>query len=184
MGKTGIIVYARTSSKRLPGKVLKKINNTTILELIISRVRRSGLHLPIVVNTSKRRSDNQIIKLCKKNKIKYYRGSLNNLISRTINCCDKFNFNSFIRVNADRPYFDFKTLKNMYKIFKLGKFDIVTNQINKVFPSGLASEIANIDIFKKLNQNNIDKSEKEHIFNYFYSNKKNYNIYQYKDIFF
>ena len=40
MNKTGIIIYARTSSKRLPGKVLKKIEKTTIIELIISRIKK------------------------------------------------------------------------------------------------------------------------------------------------
>ena len=54
----------------------------------------------------------------------------------------------------------------------------------KSFPSGLACEIANINIFKKLNQKKLKKSEKEHIFNYFYANKNLYKIYNYEYNFF
>ena len=35
-----IIIQARTSSKRLPGKVLMKINNKTILERVINLIKK------------------------------------------------------------------------------------------------------------------------------------------------
>ena len=50
----GIILQARSNSKRLPNKVLKKIKNKTILELIIHRLRNiSGTKLLIATTTSK-----------------------------------------------------------------------------------------------------------------------------------
>ena len=39
--KTSIIIQARLGSKRLPNKVLKKINNTSILEIIFERLSKS-----------------------------------------------------------------------------------------------------------------------------------------------
>ena len=38
--KIGIILQARSDSKRFPNKILKKINNKTILELIIERLKK------------------------------------------------------------------------------------------------------------------------------------------------
>ena len=35
----GCIIQARTDSKRLPGKILYKINNVTILEILITRLK-------------------------------------------------------------------------------------------------------------------------------------------------
>ena len=35
----GCIIQARSDSKRLPGKVLYKIKNTTILEILINRLK-------------------------------------------------------------------------------------------------------------------------------------------------
>ena len=40
MEKIGIIIYARTSSKRLPKKVLKIINEKTLLEIIYFRIKK------------------------------------------------------------------------------------------------------------------------------------------------
>ena len=52
------IIQARTLSKRLRGKVLKKINNRSILERVISNAIKSKLITKIIVATSK----NQLIK--------------------------------------------------------------------------------------------------------------------------
>ena len=39
MKKIGIIIFARLNSKRLPKKILKKINETSILEIIFKRAK-------------------------------------------------------------------------------------------------------------------------------------------------
>ena len=116
MKKIGIIIYARSNSKRLPNKVLKEINNKSLLEIVYSRVKKKSENIPIIVNTSKNKSDNKIVRFWKKNKINFFRGNLNNVIDRTIKCCKKFELNSFVRVNADRPYWDSKL---MFKILTL-----------------------------------------------------------------
>ena len=36
-----VIIQARMNSKRLPGKVLLKVNNKTMLEYLIERVKKS-----------------------------------------------------------------------------------------------------------------------------------------------
>ena len=77
MKKIGIIIYARTSSKRFPKKVLKIINKKTLLEIIYSRIKKRSKKIPVIINTSKSKSDDQIIDFCKRKKIKFFRGNLN-----------------------------------------------------------------------------------------------------------
>ena len=184
MKKIGIIIYARSNSKRLPNKVLKEINNKSLLEIVYSRVKKKSENIPIIVNTSKNKSDNKIVRFCKKNKINFFRGNLNNVIDSTIKCCKKFELNSFVRVNADRPYWDFKLMFKMINLYLSKNFDIVTNQHPKNFPRGLACEIASTKIFYDLKMKKLSKSEKEHIFNYFYKNSYKYKILNYKDKFY
>ena len=117
MNKLGIIIFARSSSKRLPNKVLKEICGQPLLKLIILRVKKSSRKYPIIVNTSSHKSDDKIMKFCKKEKINYFRGDLNNVFDRTIKCCKKFKLKSFVRINADRPYLDFKLISRMIYIF-------------------------------------------------------------------
>ena len=167
MNRLGIIIFARSSSRRLPNKVLKKICGQPLLKLIISRVKKSSQKYPIIVNTSSHKSDDKIIKFCKKEKINYFRGDLNNVFDRTIKCCKKFKLKSFVRINADRPYLDFKLISRMIYIFSKEKFDIITNQFPKTVPIGLACEVASSKLFFDLEKSKIKKSEQEHIFNFF-----------------
>ena len=178
--KIVILIYARLNSKRLPNKVLIKINSKTIISLIIARIKKiSKYKIPIIVCSSKNKSDDKLIRYCKRSQINYFRGSLNNVIQRTVECYHKYNFNSFVRVCADRPFFDVRLMDKMIKKFKEKNYDIVTNQFPRTYPKGLACEIANIDIFKNLDKGRLLKSDKEHIFNFFYRNNKNYRIFNY-----
>ena len=68
MKKLGIIIFARTSSKRFPNKVIKKFLDKTLLEIVIIRTQLGAGKIPIIVNTSNEYSDNQIVKICKKKK--------------------------------------------------------------------------------------------------------------------
>lgn len=174
--KSGIIVFARMGSKRFPGKVLQKINNISNISYVISRAKKIFPGLKIVVATTRLKADNKIANYCKKNKINFYRGNNLNVLIRAIKCCDKFKFTSFIRVCADRIFFDYNLAKKMFKIFKKGNFDIVTNSFIKSFPKGLSCEILKLNILKKNYSKIKKKSHKEHICNYFYENPDNFAI--------
>ena len=184
MKKIGIIIFARASSKRLPKKVLKIINRKTLLEIIYLRIKKTSKRIPVIINTSKSRSDDEIVNFCKRKKVKYFRGSLTNVIERTIECCKNFKLDGFVRVNADRPFLDFDMIKSMMNFYISNNYHIVTNQLPRSCPKGLACEIASTSIFKNLNLNKLNKNDKEHIFNYFYRNKNNYKIFNYRDNFY
>ena len=61
------IIQARLSSKRLPNKVLKKINNKELLMYIIERIREISSTNQIYVATSNNDSDQEIVNFCKSN---------------------------------------------------------------------------------------------------------------------
>jgi superfamily II DNA or RNA helicase len=65
------IIQARTSSKRFPNKVVKKIGDITLLEQVINQVNRAFKNKKIIVATSKNKSDIKICKICKKKGIIY-----------------------------------------------------------------------------------------------------------------
>ena len=177
MKNIGILIFARVSSRRFPGKVFKNIIfNKSLLEIVFLRLKKY-FNLKIIICTSVTKKDEKSVKFCKKKKIKYFRGSLNNVFERTVGCILKYKLDAFVRINADRPFVDFKEIKKMIAIFKKKKFDIITNQLTKNCPKGLASEIANSKIFLNMPKNKLKKKDKEHIFNFFYRNKKKYKIF-------
>lgn len=64
--KTTIIIQARMNSTRLPGKVMKKIGGTPIINLIIKRLSRAKLVDDIIVATSKIKENQILINYLKK----------------------------------------------------------------------------------------------------------------------
>jgi spore coat polysaccharide biosynthesis protein SpsF (cytidylyltransferase family) len=55
------IIQARYNSTRFPGKVLKKINNQTVLEILIKRLSKSKNISKIIVACSNNFKDKAII---------------------------------------------------------------------------------------------------------------------------
>ena len=70
--KTTIIIQARMASSRFPGKILKKIRNNTIIELIVKRLKKAKLVNDIVVATSNIKENKPLIDFLKKKKIKFF----------------------------------------------------------------------------------------------------------------
>ena len=83
-------IEARLSSTRFPNKILKKINNKSFLEFQINRIKKSKYLSNIIVATTNKKIDKKIINLCKKNKIKYYSGSSENVLKRIFITHKKF----------------------------------------------------------------------------------------------
>ena len=68
--KIGIIVFARMSSKRLPGKILKNIiDNKSLLQIIIDNLKNNKTYNNIIIATSKNKIDDKVQKFCFKNKL-------------------------------------------------------------------------------------------------------------------
>ena len=177
VNKIGCIIFARYNSKRFPGKVLNKIGKKTLLEIIYLRSRLVFSKNRIVIATTKKKSDLPIIQFCKNNKILFYRGSSDNLIKRSIDCCKKFKFSGFARICGDRPIFDYQLLNKMLKIYNNNRYDLVTNCFPKTFPSGLTNEIISLKTLISINKKkNLLKEDKEHMINYIYKNHDNFNI--------
>ncbi len=61
-------IQARMTSKRLPGKVLKKVNGIPIIEYLLKRVGFLSENQKVYVLTSKEKSDDPIVNYCQKKK--------------------------------------------------------------------------------------------------------------------
>ena len=62
------------NSKRLPGKVMKEVNNQLMIDYLVNRIKKVKLVKEIIISTTKNYKDNKLIKHCKKN-YRYFRGS-------------------------------------------------------------------------------------------------------------
>lgn len=171
------IVQARYSSKRLPGKVLKKINGLSILERVLNQVKKSKSISQIIVATSKHKSDKIIINFCKKKKINFFCGPLNDVFKRFYLIIKKENCESFIRITADSPLIDPMLISKAVSLYNKKKnYDIVTNVFPRTFPKGFSVEVINSKIILNYFLRIKKKRHKEHLTSFFYENCNRFRI--------
>jgi len=80
--KIAAIIQARMSSKRLPNKVMLPLSGKPVLEHVIERLKYSKIIEDIIVATSSDESDQKIVDYCKKKKISFFCGNLNDVLDR------------------------------------------------------------------------------------------------------
>ena len=172
INKVLAIVQARYDSTRFPGKVLKKINNKTILEILIKRLSKSKHISKIVVACSSNILDKKIIELCTKIGIDYFVGSENNVLKRFYYAAQKFGGENIVRITGDCPLIDFQIIDKVIENFFSKKVDYASNVNPPSFPDGLDVEIFKFSLLKKAYFNVKTDFEKEHVTPYFINSKK------------
>ena len=163
MNKTILIITARMSSKRLPGKVMMKIKKIPIIKLIILRLKLSKLVKNIIVSTSTDKTDDILVKYLKKNKIKYYRGSKNNVTKRVLDTAKLYKAKNIILITGDCPLVDPDLVDQCISIFKNNKAEFVTNANIRSYPDGLDVQVFKYSALFKLYKKIIDQKEYEHV---------------------
>ncbi|EMR75107.1 spore coat polysaccharide biosynthesis protein F, CMP-KDO synthetase [Thermoplasmatales archaeon SCGC AB-540-F20] len=179
--KIGILITVRLESKRLPGKVLKKINGKEIAKYIYERLQQSNINDDnIIFATSDEKSDDLIEKFCLNNSYHCFRGPKDNVALRLLNCAKHFDFDAFVRINGDNVFTDKDVLNEMIKIFKNNECDFVTNVPGRTFPYGVSVEIIRTSFYENIYPEITKPSDREHVTKYIYENIEKFNVYKYQ----
>lgn len=168
------------SSKRLPKKVLLKLDQKVLLQWTIERLRKNSYKIPVAVISSDQESDKPIEEFCDRNKVLFYKGSLENVIKRFQMACQFFQEDFFIRVSGDSPLIDPKLIDKAYEIHCKQNFDLITNIMRRSFPKGQSVELISRNAINHLQKFNLSNEEKEHVTLGFYKNKDKFNIYNFE----
>ncbi len=138
------IVTARMSSRRLPGKVMRKIQNIPTIKILYDRLKKSNLIDRIAISTTNCKSDDVLVDFLKKKKIRFYRGSKKNVVERVIKTANLFKAKNIVLITGDCPLIDFNLVDQCIRTFKSNKVDFVTNANIRSFPDGM-----DVQVFKK-----------------------------------
>ena len=168
------IVQARTSSTRLPKKVLEPLGGTCMLVEQIKRMSRAKLLNKIIVATSDEASDDAIEDLCKKYEIAIFRGDLSNVLSRYYFCAKENNTDVIVRVTGDCPLIDPMLIDKVVSFHLDNKGEYTSNCRPATFPDGLDVEVFNFSKLEDAFKNATLPSEKEHVSPYIFKNTKGF----------
>jgi len=174
MIKKAAIIQARMDSKRFPGKMLTLIAGKPLIEWCYSGLKNHN-QFEIILATSGRDSDVPLVENAKKNNIKYYTGDNDNVAKRLIDCIDKFNIETFARVNGDSPFIRKSLIGNAFDLIEKENYDFVSNLIPRKFPYGISVEVFQSSVFKKAYSDFSSSLHREHVTSYFYENLSSFN---------
>ena len=115
--KTYIIMQARVASTRLPAKVLKEILGNTVLEHDIERCLRVKNVNGVIIATTVEPEADKIVEICQKfppEKVKSYRGSVEDVLERYYEAAAKFGCDIIVRITSDCPLFCIIGFRNFF----------------------------------------------------------------------
>lgn len=165
----GAIVQARMTSTRLPGKVSKELpygSGITVLEQVVSRLRKCRLVDEVVVATTVEKADDGIVKLARKAGAKFFRGSKQDVLSRYYLTAKKFGLDTVVRITSDCPCVDPAQVDALIKTHISSRADYTANVVKLTFPDGYDAEVFSFTALKTAFEKAAAGPDREHVTSY------------------
>ena len=128
-----LIIQARMSSTRLPGKSIMPLAEKPLVYRMVERLKKCKKIDEIVIATSDQPEDQVLVELAKDLEVSSFQGSLLDVRDRYLKAAEKFQVDFIIRIPADNPIPDWN------EIDKLIEFHLEHN------PTGFSSNLAQVN---------------------------------------
>lgn len=164
------ITQARSGSTRLPKKVLLEIENKTLLQIHVDRIKQSKKIDDIYIATTTNKSDDCIVDLAKEFKVNYSRGSEEDVLDRFYQTVKDVKPDYIVRLTSDCPLIDPKLIDEVVEIAINKKLDYYSNVLLERYPDGQDIEVFTFNALEKAWKEADLKSEREHVTPYIRNN--------------
>lgn len=161
--KSIALIQARLSSNRLPAKVLLPIQTIPLVVLAAKRASNTGIEVLVVTSTES--SDDALCQELKTQDIKYYRGSLNNVLNRFVSALEEYDDKTIVfRLTADNSFPDGALLDELEENFKSQKLDyLICNGHKSGLPHGLSAEVMRVCTLREASSKTQNLYDLEHV---------------------
>src|SRR5262245_4239797 len=173
---TGLIIFGRMGSTRLPGKMLVSIAGRPLLGRVIDRARCIEGNRQIVVATSNEAEDDAIESFACAEGVDVFRGSLSDVAARALTCCDAYGFERFARICGDRPFLPWELFDDLIETAEQDDLDLASNIVQKSYPSGAVTEVVATRALRRVLECSSDPQDREHLTRYIYANLKAFRV--------
>lgn len=167
------IIVARSDSKRLKKKATKKFGKLPAIEYLIKRVKKSKKIDRIILCTTNKKIDDELVSIAKKNKILTFRGENKNVLGRMLGSIKKIKTDVVVRITGDDilidPYYLDKTID-----FHLKNNLQYTDA--KSLPSGIDTEIFDKKFLETINKLAQNTAGTEYLTFYVTDHKNQFNL--------
>ncbi len=173
-----VVVQARMSSSRLPGKVLLPVLGKSLLIRMLERVKMSRYAFTTVVATSTDPSDDPIEALCQAHQQPCYRGSLTDVLDRHDAVGEQWNADIIVKIPSDCPLIDPRAIDRVFDVWlhSQGQVDFVSNLHPATWPDGNDVEMMSREALRQAAREATRPLEREHTTPYFWENPDKFRL--------
>ncbi len=164
------VTQARMGSTRLPGKVLMKINDVSLLEMHFKRILKCTKINSFVLATSDAPQDFELKSIADKMEVVFFQGSEQNVLDRFYQAVKNSNADYVVRLTADCPLIDSLLIDKVIQFAIDNSLDYATNILIEEFPDGQDVEVFTFAALEKAWKESALLSEKEHVTPYIRNN--------------
>lgn len=166
--KRVIIIQARMTSTRLPGKVLADLEGRPLLARQIERLRRCREADEIVIATTVNASDDSVVALADECGLRSYRGSENDVLSRYVEAARECRADAVVRITSDCPLIDAAVTDKVIGALTSGsdRCDYACNILERTYPRGLDVEALTMEALERCHREATTAEDREHVTSY------------------
>ncbi|MDF1611971.1 MAG: glycosyltransferase family protein [Stygiobacter sp.] len=178
--KATAIIQARIGSTRLPKKIFLPLSGKPILWHVYQRVKKSKLIDNVIIATTDLPEDDLVEMFCIENKINYFRGSSDDVLSRYYFTAKNFQSDIIVRITSDCPLIDSNVIDEIIKLFISENADYASNVLERTFPRGYDTEVFSFSVLEKTFFEAKEKFEREHVTPFIYNHPEIFKLVSYK----
>ncbi len=157
------VLQARTSSSRLPGKVLLPLLGQPMILRQIERLKRAKRMDGLVLATSTDPSDDALAYTIAASGMPVHRGALDNVLERVIGAAAPFHPEWIVRLTGDCPLTDPQLIDSLIDDTLAAGAEYGSTALAPTFPDGLDAEIVRFDLLRQIASEPRTQSEREHV---------------------
>lgn len=157
------IIQARTTSERLPGKVLMPLAGKPALERMVERIKRIPSVDHIVIATTTNDSDMVLTDLANRLNVGWHRGSEMDVLSRVLGAARAHDADIIVEFTGDCPLVDADVSERCIQNFLEGGADFVSNGLKPSYPLGTECNVFATATLADVAERTQDPLYREHV---------------------
>lgn len=160
---TAVIVQARMASTRLPGKVMEKLGEWTVLEHVLTRcamIPDADMVICAVPDAASSEPLERVVRTCG---ARLFRGSETDVLARYLGAAQANRANTVMRVTSDCPLIDPDICGAVLRLREREAADYAANNMPSSFPHGLDCEAFTVEALAESAAATAEPYDREHV---------------------
>lgn len=170
------LLQARTSSTRLPGKVLLPLLGQPMILRQIERIKRAKLIGTLCLVTSTDPSDDELAEVVARAGVAVFRGSLDDVLDRFYAATRQYPADIVVRLTGDCPLADPAIIDAAIQHFIDSGVDYLNNCQPATYPDGLDVEVFRLAALEEAWEHAALPSQREHVTPYIHGQPERFRL--------